>query len=96
MKRIMAVFTALAISLTACAGDQTPTTDQAGVDASLPLERQMRDAITTANAELVQDLLAAGLAVDADLGSGATALHLAVGAGDAGIVELLQKVSAPR
>jgi ankyrin repeat protein len=95
MKRIMAIFAALAISLTACAGDQTPTTDQAGVDASLPRERQMRDAITAANAELVQDLLAAGLAVDADLGGGATALHLAVGAGDAGIVEFLLAAGSP-
>ena len=95
MRPILAIFVVLAMSLAGCAGDQAPTTDQAGVDASRPLEQQMRDAITAANAGLVQDLLGEGLAVDADLGSGATALYLAVEAGDAGIVKLLLAAGAP-
>jgi hypothetical protein len=38
MRLIVAILAALTMSLTACGGDQAPTTGGAGVDVSRPLE----------------------------------------------------------
>lgn len=94
MRTIPLVGVAIAATLTlAACGDPASVGDgpaaAPGVDASAPLEPQMKQAIQSGDADLVAAILEAGLSADADLGGGVTPLHTAASAGDEVIVQAL-------
>src|SRR5690606_9851680 len=95
--RTMAASVAVLVLATGCASaspDASPDASAspapvASIDPSIPLEDQLFDALRVADLELIELLIDAGVDIDAELGDGSTAVHIAVIRDDAELLELL-------